>query len=113
VHAEFLSLFDEFLVFMLFIALTLEQRWKESTWSYDPKFRAHASRGGTCRLSGQLLRVQEEERRKIARDLHDFTAQHLVLLTAALERLQNSTPLTGGKSRCLFHDILYRSHRSS
>jgi two-component system, NarL family, sensor kinase len=43
--------------------------------------------------------VQEEERRKIARDLHDSTAQHLVLLSAALERLQNSVPSNRRKSR--------------
>jgi PAS domain S-box-containing protein len=45
------------------------------------------------RLSQELFHVQEEERRRIARDLHDSTAQHLVLLSAALERLQSSESL--------------------
>jgi signal transduction histidine kinase len=54
------------------------------------------------RLSGQLLRLQDEERRKIARDLHDSTAQHLVALTAILQQLQNSLPPLSHKSRRLF-----------
>jgi two-component system, NarL family, sensor kinase len=45
------------------------------------------------RLSQEVFHVQEEERRRIARDLHDSTAQHLVLLSAALERLQSSESL--------------------
>ena len=32
------------------------------------------------RLSGELLRAQDEERRRIARDLHDSTAQRLATL---------------------------------
>jgi PAS domain S-box-containing protein len=56
------------------------------------------------RLSRQLFDVQEEERRRIARELHDSTAQHLALLTAALERLQRSNPPRSAKSRHLFSD---------
>ena len=36
-------------------------------------------------LSGQLLRSQDEERRRIARELHDSTAQSLALLVMNLE----------------------------
>jgi signal transduction histidine kinase len=63
--------------------------------------RAEAELG---RLSGRLLRVQEEERRSIARDLHDSTGQHLVLLSAALERLQSSVPPSSAQSRRLFSE---------
>ena len=38
-------------------------------------------------LSEQLLAVQEEERRRIARDLHDSTAQHLVAGTLGLMQI--------------------------
>jgi len=44
------------------------------------------------RLSGELLRSQDEERRSIARDLHDSTAQNLVALAATLDQLRSSTP---------------------
>ncbi len=56
------------------------------------------------RVSGQLFRAQEEERRRIARDLHDSTAQHLVLLSAALERLQNSARAQSLKFRRVFSE---------
>jgi PAS domain S-box-containing protein len=53
------------------------------------------------RLSGQLLRSQDEERRNIARDLHDSTGQNLVVLATSLAQLQASIPSTSRKSRKL------------
>jgi two-component system, NarL family, sensor kinase len=40
------------------------------------------------RLSEQLLALQEEERRRIARELHDSTAQHLVAANFSLMHLE-------------------------
>ncbi|MEE1656204.1 histidine kinase [Microvirga sp. CF3062] len=39
-------------------------------------------------LSGQLLALQEEERQRIARELHDSTAQHLVAANLGLSGLE-------------------------
>jgi PAS domain S-box-containing protein len=53
------------------------------------------------RLSGQLLRLQDEERRRIAMDLHDSTGQDLVALATMLSRLRGSIPSGERKSRRL------------
>jgi PAS domain S-box-containing protein len=51
------------------------------------------------RLSGQLLRLQDEERRKIARDLHDSTGQDLVALSATLSQIRKEIPSSNRKLR--------------
>jgi PAS domain S-box-containing protein len=51
------------------------------------------------RLSGQLLRSQDEERRRIARELHDSTGQDLVALATTLSQLHASIPSSSKKLR--------------
>jgi PAS domain S-box-containing protein len=51
------------------------------------------------RLSGQLLRLQDEERRRIARDLHDSAGQDLVALATTLSQLHASIPWSSRKLR--------------
>jgi PAS domain S-box-containing protein len=51
------------------------------------------------RLSGRLLHLQDEERRSIARDLHDSTAQDLVVLATTLRQLHDSPPPTSARLR--------------
>jgi PAS domain S-box-containing protein len=53
------------------------------------------------RLSGQLLRLQDEERRRIARGLHDSTGQDLVALATNLNELRESIPSSARKLRKL------------
>jgi PAS domain S-box-containing protein len=50
------------------------------------------------RLTGRLLHVQDTERRRIARDLHDATAQNLVALLSNLSLLRRSNKRMGEKS---------------
>jgi two-component system, NarL family, sensor kinase len=38
-------------------------------------------------LSGRLLQLQDEERRRIARDLHDITGQEIAILSMSMDRL--------------------------
>ena len=75
-----------------------------------------SSRSGSCpiwsparrtqvsELSGQLLALQEEERQRIARELHDSTAQHLVAANLGLARLEASGLADPGRPQGLGGD---------
>src|SRR5215510_10067873 len=53
-----------------------------------------ASRHELRSLAAELLRVQEEERRRISRDLHDDINQRLALLAVELQTLDRPLPMT-------------------
>ena len=55
-------------------------------------------------LSGRILQLQDEERRRIARDLHDSTGQCMVALETNLGLLQNSLPSAAKKERIMLHE---------
>ncbi|HEX4543947.1 MAG TPA: histidine kinase, partial [Candidatus Acidoferrum sp.] len=56
------------------------------------------------RLSGRLLQLQDEERRRIAREVHDSTGQDLVALATMLGQLRSSLPSSERKSRKLLSE---------
>jgi PAS domain S-box-containing protein len=55
-------------------------------------------------LSGEFLHLQDEERRKIARDLHDSTGQNLVALATMLGQLSSRVSSAERKSRTLLSE---------
>jgi PAS domain S-box-containing protein len=54
---------------------------------------------GLRKLSGRLLQLQDEERRKMSRDLHDATGQDLVALSSTLGHLHATIPSSSRKLR--------------
>jgi PAS domain S-box-containing protein len=92
----------------------LEERWQ----AFHDEEGKPVRLAGTCRditervraeeelrrLSGRLLRLQDEERRRIARDLHDSMGQDLVALATMLGQLRASVPSAKRKPRQLLSE---------
>jgi signal transduction histidine kinase len=71
----------------------LEMRVRERTWQLGQKNQELANQTEMVRnLSGQLLQSQDDERRRIARELHDDINQRLALLAVNLDRLKQDIP---------------------
>lgn len=64
-------------------------------------------------LSGRLLELQDDERRRISRELHDTTAQNLAVLSINLCTLKDATKLMGQRQRQAVTDSLALAERCS
>ena len=64
------------------------------------------------RAAGELMRLQDEERRRIGRDLHDSTGQTLAALELGLSRLTRS-PQSSGDQRELLEQCLTLANQCS
>lgn len=64
-------------------------------------------------LSGRLINAQEEERRRIARELHDDLSQKVALLSVELQQLGQTPPGSGAKILARTHDLWERTRELS
>ncbi len=69
-----------------------EELRHEVTARISAERRLHASEESLRRLSAHLLRTQEDERRRLGRDLHDNVGQYLAVLKMTLESLPVGSP---------------------
>jgi len=76
-------------------------RWYGTNTDIEDRKRAEED---LRRVSGQLLRLQDDERRGIARDLHDSTGQDLVALATMLGQVGRSIPSRERKARKLLSE---------
>jgi signal transduction histidine kinase len=79
---------------------------EELTELYKDAQRKEEIRG---ELLHSLLTVQEEERRRIARELHDETSQTLASLTANLEAAMTLLPTDISKAKAIIRKIQHQS----
>jgi PAS domain S-box-containing protein len=70
----------------------------------DISARKHAE-SSLRSLSGRILRVQDEERRRIARELHDSTAQSLAALTLELGVVRREAPSLKPRARRAIEEV--------
>ena len=85
---------------VLSIVRDVTERRRAERALLDNEAALHATNEEIRNLGGRLIAAQEDERRRIARELHDDLSQKLALLTMELDQL-SQTPSNGDTSQRL------------
>ncbi len=83
--------------------IAVTELMRDVTDRKEAEVQLEASREQLRSLSAHLESIREEERRKIAHDLHDETSQVITSLTALLEASVSNLPTSANKSRGLLN----------
>ena len=76
----------------------------EVTELVDKSKALRASEESLHTLSARILQLQDQERRRIARDLHDITGQELAVVVMSLNQLANNLNNPGVNARQILED---------
>jgi PAS domain S-box-containing protein len=76
-------------------------------FSEDITHRKHAEEA-LASLSGRLIEAQDEERKRIAREIHDDYNQRVAMLALDLEQLAENVGDSSGETSQKFHELLDR-----
>ena len=88
-HMHFLQLLLALLALpIMFVAILFEERQVVEGQLRESQEKLNENYNRARDLAGRLIQAQEEERRRIGRELHDGVAQEITLLTIGLDRLE-------------------------
>lgn len=79
------------------LELALDAAQQATTALSDSQERLHQSHNQIRKLLGRLIDVQEAERRRISRDLHDDLNQKIATLSMNISRLKRKVPMQDGE----------------
>ena len=68
--------------------------------------KLHAARNEQMRLSGMLINAQEDERARLASELHDDFSQRLAMLSLGLETAAEMVPESPAEANRLLHELV-------
>jgi len=115
---------DRYRLHILAVCAALVLQAALITWLLYEHRRRRRSEGAAYELSGRLIHAQEEERSRLARELHDDVTQRLALLAIDIGREERNVPrasddgaLTSIRERVVrlsedVHSLSYRLHPS-
>ena len=91
---------------MLFVAILIEERHTVESALRESRAVLKESYERTQDLASKLLRAQEDERRRIARELHDDIGQRVSLLSVGMDKLSQEYPPKTESERTLAESLL-------